>query len=359
MQLKPLDQQVVVLFGASSGIGRLAARRFALRGARVVVAARSEAGLHSLVEEITSAGGEALAIPADTTHFDQVQAVADGAVAHFGHLDTWVHLAAVGMYARFDEMTPEEWKQVIDINLNGQAYGAMAALPHLKREGRGALIHISSVLGERAVPLQSVYSASKHGMIGMLDALRVELMQAGIPISVTTVRPASINTPFFSKARTRLGVQPAPYPPVYQPDLVADAILFAATHPVRDIFVGDAAKILTVSNHIAPGMVDGWLRVTGEKWQRTSTPKSVEDLNSVFEPVQSYDRVEGDFGAQALPLSLYPWIEIQQVVMREIGRQVLIGAIGLLAEVLRPRRQMTDAREQPRRELSDSPGFEA
>lgn len=352
MQLKSIDQQVVVLFGASSGIGRLTARRFARRGARVVVAARNETGLRSLVEEITAEGGEAQAIPADTTDFEQVKAVADQAVERFGRLDTWVHLAAVAIYSRFDQMTPEEWKQVIDINLNGQAYGAMAALPHLKREGRGALIHISSVLGERGVPLQSAYCASKHGIIGMLDSLRVELMQQRIPISVTAVLPASINTPFFTKARTRLGVQPAPYPPVYPPDLVADAILYAAAHPVRDMFVGDASRVLAVSDHLAPGLVDGWLQLTGTNWQMTNTPKSVEAPDSVFAPLQGYDRVEGDFSAQVFPFSLYPWLEMQQGFL-EAGRQVLSGASGMLAALLRSMEPAPAARMQSRRELSE------
>jgi len=142
MKLKPINEQVVVVFGASSGIGRQTALRFAQRGARVVVAARGAAGLQSLVDEITRDGGEATAITADVTDFAQVKAVADGTVARYGRLDTWVHAAAVAIYALFDSTTPEEFKQVIDVNLTGQAYGAMAALPHLKREGRGALIHI-------------------------------------------------------------------------------------------------------------------------------------------------------------------------------------------------------------------------
>lgn len=344
MQLKPIDQQVVVLMGASSGIGRLTARRLAQRGARVVVAARNAAGLNSLVEEISADGGEALAVPADTTSFAQVQAVADQAVARFGHLDTWVHLAAVSIYGRFDEMTPEEWQQVIDVNLNGQAYGAMAALPHLKREGRGALIHISSVLGKRAVPLQSVYCASKHGMIGMLDALRVELMQSGTPISVTTILPASINTTFFSKARTRLGVEPAPYPPIYPPEMVANAILYAAAHPVREMFVGDAARILTASQSIAPSVLDNWFQLTGAKWQQTNIPKSVDAPDSVFNPVQGHNQVEGEFSNKVLPFSLYPWVEMQQDLLTNMGRLMLAGTASLLAGFLK------QAAEQPRRE---------
>ncbi len=359
MQLKPIDQQVVVLMGASSGIGRLTARRFAQRGARVVVAARNESDLNSLVEEITATGGKALAVPADTTDFAQVQAVADQAVSHYGHLDTWVQLAAVAMYARFDQMTPDEWQQIIDINLNGQAYAVMAALPHLKRTGRGALIHIASVLGERAVPLQSAYSASKHGVVGMVDALRVELMQENIPISVTNVRPASINSTFFSKARTKMGVQPAPYPPVYSPDLVADGILYAAAHPVRDVYIGDAARAFTLANSVAPGLIDGWLQVTGADWQQTSIPKSVDAPDSVFGPIEGYDRVEGEFANQVVPVSLSPWLNPQQQALQGLGQQVFIGAAHLLAALLKGMAQATAQYqyEQPARTLSDEHAY--
>src|SRR3712207_1549880 len=214
--------------GASSGIGREAALRFAERGAKVVVAARSEGGLDSLVGEIRRRGGEATAVVADVTEFDQVGAVANTAVAEYGRLDTWVHLAAVSIFAPFDETTPEEFRRVIEIDLLGQAHGAMAALPHLKREGRGALVHVTSVVGRRAVPLQGAYCAAQHGVAGLLETLRVERRPERWPIGVTNVMPAAINTPFFDKARTRLGVKPKGFPPLYAPRVVAGAILYAA-----------------------------------------------------------------------------------------------------------------------------------
>jgi NAD(P)-dependent dehydrogenase (short-subunit alcohol dehydrogenase family) len=162
VQLKPVGEQVVVMMGTSSGIGRESALRFARKGAKVVASARGEEGLDSLVQEIRDTGGEAIAVPADTSEFDQVKAVADRAVEEYGRLDTWVHLAAVGLFATFEQTTPEEFRRVIDVNLMGQVYGAMVALPHLKREGRGALIHISSVEAKRSFPFHSAYGASKH-----------------------------------------------------------------------------------------------------------------------------------------------------------------------------------------------------
>jgi NAD(P)-dependent dehydrogenase (short-subunit alcohol dehydrogenase family) len=251
-KLKPINQQVVAIVGASSGIGRETALQFAKRGAKVVVSARSEPGLLSLVDEIRRNGGDATAIVADVSDFQQVKAIADKTVEVYGRLDTWVHAAATGVIAPFEKITPEEFKRVIDVNLTGQAYGAMAALPHLKREGRGALIHISSIEGRRAIPLQSPYSASKHGVEGFLEALRVELMHEQIPISVTNVMPSVINTPYYNKVRTKLGVKPMGPPPYYEPSLVADAILYVAEHPTRDFIVGDVGRVLDVLQRISP-----------------------------------------------------------------------------------------------------------
>jgi NAD(P)-dependent dehydrogenase (short-subunit alcohol dehydrogenase family) len=301
MQLKPISQQVVAIVGASSGIGRETALQFAARGAKVVVSARSKAGLETLVEEIQSRGGEAMAVPADVTNFEQVQAIADKTVEAYGRLDTWVHAAATGILARFDQITPEEFKQVIDVNLMGQVYGAMAALPHLKREGRGALIHISSMEGRRSLPLQSPYCAAKHGIEGFLESLRVELQHEGLPISVTSIKPAVINTPFYNKVRTKLGVKPTGIPPYYQASLVADAILYVAENPTRDFIVGDVGKILDLLQRLSPELVDALLLLVGFQGQRTNEPKSEDAPYNVFEPIQGYDKVEGDFGELVIP----------------------------------------------------------
>jgi NAD(P)-dependent dehydrogenase (short-subunit alcohol dehydrogenase family) len=241
VQLKPVGEQVVVLMGASSGIGRETTLRFAERGAKVVVSARNEEGLNSLVEEIRGKGGQATAIPADVSEFEQVKGVADRAVEVYGRLGTWVHLAAVLLVASFEDTTPEEFARVVDVNLMGQVYGAMAALPHIKREGGGALIHVSSMGAKRSIPLQSAYCASKHGIDGFLESLRVELQHEKLPISVTQVMPVTINTPHFDKARTKLGVKLVA-PPIYQPGIVSEAILHTAENPARDLLVGGAAK---------------------------------------------------------------------------------------------------------------------
>ncbi|MBW4681680.1 MAG: SDR family oxidoreductase [Microcoleus vaginatus WJT46-NPBG5] len=308
MQLKPINQQVVVVVGASSGIGRETALQFAKRGAKLVVSTRSEAKIAPLVDEIRGFGGEVTAVVADVTVFEQVKAIADRAVEVYGRLDTWVHCPAIAVYAAFDKTKPEEFQRVIDVGLMGQVYGAMAALPHLKREGRGALIHLSSVLGRRSVPLQSSYCTAKHGMEGFIEAMRVELQHEGIPISVTSVKPAAVNTPLYNNALTRLGVKPASLPPFYEPSLVADAILYVAEHPTRDFLVGDVGRMIDVLQRLSPSLVDFILERVAFRLQRTNQPKSEDGPNNLYEPIAAHDRIEGDFRNLVVP-SLTDWLD--------------------------------------------------
>ncbi|MBD1938990.1 SDR family oxidoreductase [Microcoleus sp. FACHB-68] len=308
MQLKPINQQVVAVVGASSGIGRETALQFAKRGAKLVVSGRSESKLAPLVDEIRGFGAEVTPVIADVTVFEQVKAIADRTVEVYGRLDTWVHCPAIAVYAAFDKTKPEEFQRVIDVGLMGQVYGAMAALPHLKREGRGALIHLSSVLGRRSVPLQSSYCTAKHGMEGFIESLRVELQHEGIPISVTSVKPAAVNTPLYNNALTRLGVKPASLPPFYEPSLVADAILYVAEHPTRDFLVGDAGRMIDVLQRLSPSLVDFILERVAFQLQRTNQPKSEDGPNNLYEPIPSHDRIEGDFRNLVIP-SLTDWLD--------------------------------------------------
>ena len=308
MQLKPINQQVVSVAGASSGIGRVTALEFARRGAKVVVSARSESKLKSLVEEIRGFGGEATFYVADVEIFEQVKAIADKTVEVYGRLDTWVHVSAIGIFATFDNTTPEEFKHVIDVDLMGQVYGAMAALPHLKREGRGALIHVSSMEGRRSLPYQSAYSAAKHGVEGFIEAMRLELQHEKWPISVTSVKPAVINTPFWNNGLTKLGVKPSGIPPYYDPKLVADAILYVAEHPTRDFLVGDVAKILDVVQRVSPSLVDSLLLLVGFDLLRSSEAKSEDAANNFYQSVPEDDRVEGDFSNLVIP-SISDWLD--------------------------------------------------
>ena len=332
MQFKPVGEQVVVLMGASSGIGRETAVRFARKGAKVVASARGEEGLDSLVQEIRDEGGEAIAVPADTSEFEQVKAVADRAVQEYGRLDTWVHLAAVGLFATFEQTTPEEFARVIDVNLMGQVYGAMAALPHIKREGRGALIHISSVEAKRSFPFHSAYGASKHGIDGFLEALRVELRHEGWPIGVTQVMPATINTPFFDKGRTKLGVKPVGVPPIYEPETVANMILYAGENPARDLVSGGAAQALILSQRLSPRILDAILTTrVGFSPQKTEEPRSEDDPDNLYAPINGHDTAKNGF--RALSRSLYNWLQIHP----KVRRGAAAGTALVLLDALRRR----------------------
>jgi NAD(P)-dependent dehydrogenase (short-subunit alcohol dehydrogenase family) len=329
MQLKPAEEQVVALMGASSGIGRETALRFAERGAKVVVSARSEEGLHSLVREIQGRGGQATAVVAEVSDFEQVEAVAQRTVEEYGRLDTWVHLAAVGLFATFDQTTPEEFERVIDVNLMGQVYGAMAALPHLKREGRGALIHISSVEAKRSFPFHSAYAASKHGIDGFLEALRVELKHEGWPISVTQVMPGSINTPFFDKGRTKLGVKPVGIPPIYEPETVAKIILYAAENPARDLVSGGAAQVMIINQRLSPRMLDAILATrAGFSPQLTDEPRSEGDPDNLYAPIRGHDTAKNGF--RAFSRSLYNWLQMHPTVRRGAVAGIALGLMGAL-----------------------------
>lgn len=306
MQLKPISQQVVAIIGASSGIGRETALQFARQGAKIIVSARNELGLNSLVTEIQALGGEVKVIKCDVANFEEVKAIADYTVEQYGRLDTWVHCAASGILARFEEITPEEFKRVIDVTLMGQVYGAMAAMPYLKRQG-GAMIHISSMEGRRALPLQSPYSTAKHGLEGFLESLRVELQHDKIPISITSIKPAVINTPFYNHVVTKLGVKPTGLPPYYSPKLVAEAILYTAEHPTRDFIVGDVGRILDLAQRLSPELLDSILSAIGFEGQRTDELKSANDPNNLFEPMDGYTQVEGDFDNLTIP-SISDWL---------------------------------------------------
>ena len=328
MKLKPIEQQVVAVVGASSGIGRETALQFAKRNAKVVVSARTESALASLVAEITASGGDAIAIPADVAEFEQVKSIVDKTIEHYGRLDTWVHAAGTAIMAPFEQVTPEEFKRVIDVNLMGAVYGAMVAMPHLRQTGRGAFIAVSSVEARRSMPLQSSYSASKHGMEGFLDSLRSELKHEGFPISITNIMPAVINTPFYNKARTKLGVMPTGIPPYYQPSLVAEAILHTAENPTRDLIVGDVGRIVDLLQKIVPDLTDTLVGAIAVPGQRTERIKAADDPNNLFEPIEGYDTTTGDFTDKTIP-SFLDWFDFHPAVKWSTAAG--LGVLALIA----------------------------
>lgn len=255
MNFKPLNQQVIVVTGASSGIGLATARAAARRGAKLVLVSRNETVLQAIAGQIASAGGEALPVAADVGQRADLERVAETATARFGGFDTWVNNAGVSLYGRMTEVRDEDHQRLFQTNFWGVVFGSLVAAAHLRRRG-GALINLGSVLSDSAAPLQGMYSASKHAVKGFTDALRMELETERAPVSVTLIKPAAINTPYPQHAKNYLPHQASLPPPVYQPEEVARAILYAATHAKRDIFIGSASRLLSIANRTLPRLTD-------------------------------------------------------------------------------------------------------
>jgi short-subunit dehydrogenase len=273
VSLKPLDQQVMVITGASSGIGLATALTAAAGGAKLVLTGRSDETLDEVVQRINEEGGEAIAVVADVAERRQVDRVAEAAIERFGRIDTWVNNAGIAVYGRLDEVGEEDNRRLFDVNFWGVVNGSLAALPHLKRSG-GALINIGSEVSDAYMPLLGMYSASKHAVKGFTDALRVEQVEVdGVEISITLVQPGATDTPFPQNAKNYMDREPKLPSPVQDPQKVADAILDAAVTPTRDVRVGALAKLNTTAAKVAPSLADKMSAMQANRQQRKEPPR--------------------------------------------------------------------------------------
>ena len=290
MPKKPLSDQVLVVTGASSGLGRAIARLAGERGAKVVVTARNEEALANCVAEIEGGGSEALAVPADVTDQEQVQSVVAEAVERFGRIDTYVANAIVTVYAEAERLEPEELRRVWEVNFFGVVYGYWAVLPHLRRS-RGTFLHVGSALAYRGIPLQAAYCSSKAGLRAFFEPARVEEQKAGTGVAISLVLPGAINTPQFDRDRQKIGYPPQPVPPIYQPEPFAEATLRCAQHPVRELPISWGAQKLLWGQKVSPRAGDWILRRNGWKSQHTAEPKPLGAPDNLF------DTLPGDPGA--------------------------------------------------------------
>ena len=298
MQKKPLAEQVLVITGASTGLGRAIARGAGRRGAKVVLAARNEEALANGAREIEQSGSEALAVPTDVTDLDQVRRLVDRSVERFGRIDTFVANAIVTVYAEVERLEPEELRRVMDVNFFAVAYGLWAALPAL-RESRGTFLHVSSALAYRGIPLQGAYCASKAAARNLLESARVELQKAGDNVAVSLVLPGAINTPQFDRDRQKIGYQPQPVPPIYEPEPFADAVLRCCERPKRELPIGWGAQKLLWGQKLSPRAGDAMLRRMGWKSQHTDDPKPVGSPDNLFATLPGDPGARGRFSQQS------------------------------------------------------------
>jgi short-subunit dehydrogenase len=276
IKLKDLDQQVIVITGASSGIGLCTAESAAKQGAKVVLSARSENTLKEVVERITAAGGEATSIAADVANRNHVQSIADAAIARFGRIDTWVNNAGVAIYGRLDEVSEQDSRRLFDTNFWGIVNGSLVALPYLKKNG-GALINLGSEVSDAVAPLLGMYSASKHAVKGFTDALRVELEHVDkAAVSITLIQPTAVNTPFDQHGKNYMSKEPDLPTPMIDPQKVADAILRAAVKSTRDVKVGMMSKVNTFSAKNMPSLADRMTAKQVKNLQRDEPPRDPE-----------------------------------------------------------------------------------
>ncbi len=268
---KPLDQQVVVVTGASSGIGLATAVAAAEQGARVVLIARSTTTLETIAKNIRSRGGKAVAMPADVSQRDQLEEAAQRTLNQFGRIDTWVNNAGLSVYGRLDQVPDRDSRRLFDINFWGVVNGSLAALPHLRASG-GALINVGSEASDAVIPLQGMYCASKHAVKGFTDALRLEQEADGAPVSITLIQPTAVDTPFPAHAANYLNQEPKLPTPMIEPEKVASAILDAATSAARDVRVGAMSVLNTTMARVMPALADVMAKKQIGRQQRNEAP---------------------------------------------------------------------------------------
>lgn len=321
---RPLRDQVMVITGGSSGIGRATAELAASRGAMVVLAARDRDALEHTAGAIRAQGGKAIAVETDVAIAEQVEALAVRVLQELGGIDTWVNNAGLSIYGRLDEVPLEDQRALFDVNYWGVVAGSLAAARAMGQNG-GVIINVGSVVSDRALPLQGAYCASKHAVKAFTDTLRMEIDEAGLPIAVSLVKPASIDTPFFEHARTYMDADPQPAPPVYAASEVARAIVRCAERPMRDIAVGGASRMMAVSGALAPRLTDFVMEKTMfSSQQREPRPRPEEGNLEVPQPPH---REAGDYEGHVVRRSAYT-----RAAMSDAARYaplIVAGAAGL------------------------------
>ena len=315
--------EVVVITGASAGVGRATARAFARRGARIGLVARGREGLEAARQEVEELGGRALVCVTDVSDENQVEAAAAAVEQEFGPLDIWVNNAMVSVFSPFAQITPAEFRRVMDVTFLGYVWGTQSALRRMRARNKGVIVQVGSALAYRGIPLQSAYCAAKHAIQGLNDSLRSELLHDKSRVRVCMVQMPALNTPQFGWVRSHLPNKAHPVPPIFQPEVAADAIVYAATHSVRETYVGFSTVQAIIGNKFVAGLLDRYLGRTGFKSQQTSEPRDPAQPDNLFHPLAKDFGAHGTFDARARAQSVQFWLDRHRF---PIAACLLLGA---------------------------------
>jgi NAD(P)-dependent dehydrogenase (short-subunit alcohol dehydrogenase family) len=328
--------EVVVVTGASAGVGRATVRAFAERGAHLGLIARGRDALEATRREVEDVGGKALALPLDVADHDQVEAAAARVEAELGPIDVWVNNAMVSVFSPVKEMLPAEYQRVTNVTYLGYVWGTLAALRRMLPRDRGAIVQVGSALAYRGIPLQSAYCAAKHAVQGFCDSLRTELLHDGSRVRLCMVQMPALNTPQFGWVKSRLPRQPMPVPPIFQPEVAARAVVWAARHDRREIYVGWPAVKAIVGNKVAPGYADRYLARNGYEAQQYDGLADRHRADNLWEPLPGDAGAHGIFDERAAAHSPQLWATTHRgwLALAGVG---LAGAVWAAVLTTRPR----------------------
>ena len=302
--------ETVVITGAAAGVGRATARAFGRRGARVGLLARGVDDLNDAAAEIEGAGGKALVLPTDVADPDAVEAAAEAVERQFGPIDIWINCAMATIFAHFWDITPEEYRRATEVTYLGYVYGTMAALKRMRSRDHGTIVQVGSALAYRAIPLQSAYCGGKFAIRGFTDSVRTELIHDGSRVHLTMVQMPALNTPQFDWARNKTGRRAQPVPPIFQPEVAAEAIVYAAHSRRREIYVGGSTVKAILANKVAPGLLDHLLaRNYAGQLSNETAPDRPDNL---FAAVPGRHAAHGRFDREARPHSIELWASLQR-----------------------------------------------